>query len=702
MTGPMATSAPRAGSRSAALRHRVEGWWAADPVRARYVKVMAIGSAVAAVVFAFALGTLLDEGHRYLTNFYDLQARALFHGNLDVPDGALGPEGFVHDGRTYLYFGPFPALLRMPLLLVTDRFDGRITPLMMLLAWLVIVALLALLVWRVRRLVRGDAPLRRAEAVGYPLFLVSAAAGSTILYLASIPWVFQEAYLWAIAMALGVAFALLGTIERPSVGGVVATGAFVLAGILSRATAGYTCAAVVLAAGIWLAVGGRTDRGRPVGRWLLVAALAPVVVGLGINWLKFETFNGFPIREQVFSSLSEHRMAVLDENGGQPFGLNAVPTTALAYFRPDGIRFTARFPFIDAPDEPPTVVGDDVVIDTLNRTPSIVPFMPLLVVLSVWGVVAVVRPPRRTHLAWARLPVLAVAIIPLPVLVTPYVTPRYTAEFVPLLLVAGAIGIVDLCRWLARRPPTEVNIGLGIVAALTVFGVLANSAFAASAGALARPAGKIEDYVARQSWFSDRLGHRLDDVVSASVTLPETSEAGELHIIGDCQALYYGSGESGHTNHPWVEVWSRPLVLQVAVTGEAPPRGSLPLARFSGDHETTLSLDWAGGEYRLALTGGGVDDTSDAFSVEPGRPVELRVDTGDELFYLVQVDGATVLTHPKDGHGPEYEYHPNLVVPEVPSAASAAEVGLAVTEVPPPPDGLCTHLLERYREQLAT
>src|SRR5580658_3335892 len=34
-------------------------------------------------------------------NFYDLQARAMLHGKLSLPRGALNIEGFVHDGHTY-------------------------------------------------------------------------------------------------------------------------------------------------------------------------------------------------------------------------------------------------------------------------------------------------------------------------------------------------------------------------------------------------------------------------------------------------------------------------------------------------------------------------------------------------------------------------------------------------------------------------
>ena len=96
-------------------------------------------------------------------NYFDLQARAMFHGHLSLANGALGIEGFVHDGRTYTYFGLFPSLIRMPILLVTSSLDGRLTPSYMLLAWLLTGLFVSLLLWRVRYLVRGDCPMGRTR-----------------------------------------------------------------------------------------------------------------------------------------------------------------------------------------------------------------------------------------------------------------------------------------------------------------------------------------------------------------------------------------------------------------------------------------------------------------------------------------------------------------------------------------------------------
>ena len=58
-------------------------------------------------------------------------------GHLWVPPGSLGIEAFHVDGREYMYFGPFPALLRIPVLWTTAEFDGRLTVVSMLLAYVV-------------------------------------------------------------------------------------------------------------------------------------------------------------------------------------------------------------------------------------------------------------------------------------------------------------------------------------------------------------------------------------------------------------------------------------------------------------------------------------------------------------------------------------------------------------------------------------
>ncbi len=62
----------------------------------------------------------------FSADFYDQQARAFWHGRLAVDPAIPGPEGFVVNGKTYLYYGPFLSLVRMPLMLFGDLFVGRL------------------------------------------------------------------------------------------------------------------------------------------------------------------------------------------------------------------------------------------------------------------------------------------------------------------------------------------------------------------------------------------------------------------------------------------------------------------------------------------------------------------------------------------------------------------------------------------------
>jgi len=164
-------------------------WRRRDPSRDVRLKARASLAGVLAGMAPF-LAVLWNVGldpfrtprvDKFGSSFYDIQARALFHGHLAVPDRILGIESFNVDGRTYMYFPPFPALLRMPLLLVTDRFDGRLTAPSMLLAWVLLACAAVLLVWRVRYLVRGDATVTRTDAMASGL-LIAAVTGALHCY----------------------------------------------------------------------------------------------------------------------------------------------------------------------------------------------------------------------------------------------------------------------------------------------------------------------------------------------------------------------------------------------------------------------------------------------------------------------------------------------------------------------------------------
>jgi len=76
--------------------------------------------AVAALVF-FYYALLLTNGDfnlfasEELGLTFNAMALGLLKGDFSISPDIIGNEAFVHDGKTFTYFGVFPALLRLPL-----------------------------------------------------------------------------------------------------------------------------------------------------------------------------------------------------------------------------------------------------------------------------------------------------------------------------------------------------------------------------------------------------------------------------------------------------------------------------------------------------------------------------------------------------------------------------------------------------------
>ena len=137
------------------------------PGSRRVVTASLAGTLVGGLVFLLVLldfGTDLGRtavALGYAANFFEAQGNAFLDGRIDVPAYVMGIEGFTEGSKTFMYFGPFPALLRIPVLLVTQDFDGEMTSVSMLLAWVVFAVFTTRLVWLVRRAVLAPGRARR-------------------------------------------------------------------------------------------------------------------------------------------------------------------------------------------------------------------------------------------------------------------------------------------------------------------------------------------------------------------------------------------------------------------------------------------------------------------------------------------------------------------------------------------------------------
>jgi hypothetical protein len=430
----------------------------------------------------------------------------------------------------------------MPILALTSSLDGKLTIPFISLAWLLTALFSSLLLWRVRILLRGAVAMGRLETVSYGVLMATILAGSVFMLLAAEPDVFEEDLAWSVCLTLGSLFCLIGVLERPSWRRVTAAGLLILCANLDRVTTGWACvgAAVLVAAWFGLGRGGSEQR-----RWAVpvaAAGLIPLVVGCAVNYAKFGVPFGVSNFDQVFTQVNAYRRRFLASNHNAEFGVHFIPSTVLAYLRPDGIRFSSVFPFITLPAGPPTAVGG-VLFDRRYRTASLPASMPLLFLLSCWGVITAFRPRPVGRTALTRIPIFAAAVAAAALLVWGYIAPRYLADFVPFLVLASGVAMADIWRRLEGRRPSVRRTAVAVIGVVAVFTITANVAMAVTPNEVWDIPETVH-YVATQKAISDITGHPIENRVRYGTTLPPWGPADQLFVVGKCDGLYISNGES--------------------------------------------------------------------------------------------------------------------------------------------------------------
>ena len=466
-------------------------WW-------REHRVFLLVSAGCTFLFAGLLtgwrGDLL-----YAENFgdvYDYQAAALLGGRLDLPRSVIENEAFVVAGRSYIYFGPTPALARLPWVLFDVGF-GRLSRGFFLVYYLAGLTATYALLRHVWRRVRGAAPLPAALT---GLLLLNAGLGSTLLYLGSRVYVYHEAILGGCALALWSAYASLRQLAAgdDAQAGRHAGGAprkwWLIAWVLgvlavhTRPTAGlFALGLLGTVAGwqIWTALRPRLlptravpgESARPPA--LLAAVGRPLTIGLlalagllsfnGLSYVKFGSFEGAPLRYHV-----QYDAARLARIEGRNFHLANLPRNAGSYFTRWTGEWRPTYPFLFCHGTPRSQ-HPQARID-LDEPMLALPYaMPGLCLLALGGgLYAAWREPRL------RLPlgVLTFAATPvvLALLAAVATAHRYTGDFCPLLLPLAAGGAVGLA---ALRPRWRRLVGAALALA-TVAAILAGTALAVS------------------------------------------------------------------------------------------------------------------------------------------------------------------------------------------------------------------------------
>ena len=504
--------------------------------RKRFQRWILLGVACVLPVYGYVLFNLFS-GFSFTralgpSGFYTFQASSMLNGHLWMRPSALGIEAFTHAGRSYTYFGVFPSILRMPFVAVFGTHgNANYTAGSIFLAWILTGLFSSMLIWRLRLMARGHAFLGRLEAATYGLLVASILGGSVIVFLAASPWVYNEDFAWSIALSIGVFWGLLGVIAG--------TGVLIMAASLNRLTAGWACVIAALAVGAWFRFSKRHSGNR---RWVgpvVAIGVLPLGVSCAINYAKFGLPFGLPMADQVWAHVNAHRRDFLAANGGKAFSFSFLPSTLNAYLNPLNLSISGVWPYVQLPTTLPKIIGS-ATFDQSYPTASMPATMPLLFGLGVWGLVCTLRPRPTGRIAEVRFILIPAVIGCGGVLLWGYIANRYMADFMPLIIVASSVGLIDVARRLEGCGHWARRGAFAGFVVLALLGVVVNAAVSAT------PSSSWSTRQLVRLMNSQRalsLGP-LTKKVTVTEHLPTWAPAGNLYATPSCSGLYRSNGES--------------------------------------------------------------------------------------------------------------------------------------------------------------
>ena len=455
----------------------------------------------------------------FSSDFYDEQARVFLRGRIAVDPAVPGPEGFLIDGATYLYYGPFLAIVRMPLMLFGELFVGRLVRISML------IALVVLARWADRLAIVARQSVCPASDATWPrVAFVAAVLASPAIFASGWITVYNETELWALALAvvtmtLTVEWAADGFANRRTL---LLAGGAALATTLTRAPIGFGVSFALGVCGlvlVWRAR--RNTSARPVALLGVGAGVLPLVAHMLVNFAKFGTLISVPGDRQLLSLTNAVRGEFFERTGGSFFSLRFLPTTVAQYLRPDTIRFERLVPGIRYGPLAPDYANFPV--ESTTPASSITVSALLLVVLALIGLVWLVR---RRALTWL-IVFVATILGALPAFLIGFVANRYLIDMLPPLIIAAAIGVWLLADLERRR------VVQGGVAVLAVWGLWVNASLA-----IWNIGYKTVGFTEARYSFDDTIfggGHDSLAVIDEATPVPRDGIVG---VTSDCSGVW--------------------------------------------------------------------------------------------------------------------------------------------------------------------
>ena len=287
-----------------------------------------------------------------LGDAYDSQAEHLLHGDTGVDVDAIRSEAMIVDGKVQMYFGPFPALLRIPLNFIYpagrgmwSRFSGYCAGVTALFAFAGLVS---------TSLSSSSLSFRARNWMGNAC-VAGFALGSPLLFLLGNLSIYSESIIWGLACSLAALYfvCLARTLQGSKLTACLLAFSFCAAGaLLSRVTFGLP----LLLIGVLVAL----DLPRQARLSSLTALLLPLGTGLAfhlaLSYAKFHTFLGVSYEHYInpVHKAFAHKYGMLNVwrapfNFADYFGLRLPSLDSHAPFVIAGRRFFGDSPYSSLP-----------------------------------------------------------------------------------------------------------------------------------------------------------------------------------------------------------------------------------------------------------------------------------------------------------------------------------------------------------------
>ena len=553
-------------------------------------------------------------------NIFDAQAQSFLRGHVDIDCGIASGEAFAVSNKCYIYFGPVPAILRMPVLILFPGAFGYLSRLMVWTSGLLMLFFLMLIVDEA-----GYAP----GSWAWPGFLMLTAFGSTLPYMWGWPTGYVEAILWGTAFAAGAIYALLRWSRVRRGRWLWAACVLGLLAFFSRVTAGVGPLAItgILALRSWWWRG--PERRTAAG--VLVTLTAAAGLFVTYNYARFGTLlDAVPVRYSV--QYTPERLARI---GGSLLHPAQAPLILLNYALHTP-QFRSSYPWLEFRGKPTVPPRVNDLADYHVGFPASMPALLLLAGAGWWRW----RSRRELWILLAALPGLLI------VASTVFLAHRYVHEFILLLAPAAAFGLGWAWESLGRRL---------LVVALGLFSIYAGWAIAlvGQREALpwtdedARERHRITRYTVDR-WLGAEGARKMPILFDyRRGDFPPSVEGVEGQFQGIESRYRFQDGEWRHVAGPFMHRFESRLARGFTLPDQ--PRIPLASGGKGGESDTVLLLRSPAQAdlYRVCIEHGGLPTTpcSAELGITPDREY-LFVHDFDRLNRRVRVtlDGAVLVS----------------------------------------------------------